>query len=83
MTRSSPLADGDVAVLHHPADAGEQRVVNCYTYLFTRPDYRSSASWTRTPAIAQLCGTADVAPRAPSDTSGLIEQQRLFSRRAV
>ncbi len=33
-------------------------------------------------AIAQLCGTADyhVAPRAPSGTSGLIEQQRLFSR---
>lgn len=33
-------------------------------------------------AIASLCGPADyrVAPRAPKPTSGLIEQQRLFSR---
>ena len=33
-------------------------------------------------AISRLCGTADylVAPRAPAATSGLIEQQRLFSR---
>lgn len=33
-------------------------------------------------AIAQLCGPADyhAAPRAPKPTSGLIEQQRLFSR---
>jgi hypothetical protein len=33
--------------------------------------------------IAQLCGTFDytVPPRAPKPTSGLIEQQRLFTRR--
>ena len=33
-------------------------------------------------AISWLCGPADytVAPRAPRPTSGLIEQQRLFSR---
>jgi hypothetical protein len=33
-------------------------------------------------AIALLCGTADYhqPPRAPSSTSGLIEQQRLFMR---
>ena len=33
-------------------------------------------------AISWLCGSADytVAPRAPRPTSGLIEQQRLFSR---
>ena len=33
-------------------------------------------------AIALLCGPADytVAPRAPKPTSGLIEQQRVFSR---
>jgi hypothetical protein len=33
-------------------------------------------------AISLLCGPADyhVGPRAPKPTSGLIEQQRLFSR---
>ncbi len=33
-------------------------------------------------AIARLCGPADYhqPPRAPRPTSGLIEQQRLFSR---
>lgn len=33
-------------------------------------------------AISWLCGPADyhAAPRAPAPTSGLIEQQRLFSR---
>jgi hypothetical protein len=33
-------------------------------------------------AIAKLCGPGDyrVAPRAPRRTSGLVEQQRIFSR---
>jgi hypothetical protein len=44
-----------------------------------REELRRLDPWT---AIALLCGPADyrIPPRSPKPTSGLVEQQRLFSR---
>ena len=47
--------------------------------LIRRRELRQLDAFT---AISHLCGVADyhAAPRAPTPTSGLIEQQRLFAR---